>query len=219
MTKVIELSKAIKDKIAKFAKLTFNTSTHHDATFDTSTYVDNAKDFHVEDVKFYKNVKRIDALTLTRADIDARLQNVALYDRLAFERAFEFEATYVVACNSKAVALNLTHHERKYSTLYRRVALYARRCDLYVMCAMSKKQRADVFKSSHFARAFDLQVATLKLADVKNAKLADCFAKTFKVAFDTLQTMFVAKLSNAKTQTAKLVNAKIAKTNKVAVAK
>lgn len=214
ITKVNDVSKAIKDKIAKFAKLQFNTSTHHDAKFDKTLYVDNSKDFIVNDVKFYKNVERLDTLTLTLQDVLARLQNVALYDRLAFERAFEFEATYVICCNSKAVALNLTHHERKYSTLYRRLALYANRADLYLMSMMSDKQRKDAFKSKFFNLAIDKQVKTLTLQDVKNATLQDSLVKTYNNAFNALQDVYKSKLSTHKNATSKLVKAKTSKVAK-----
>ena len=216
-TKIIELSQAIKSKIAKFEKLQFNTSSHHDAKFDRALYADNTKNFVVEDVKFYAhNVERVDVLTLTRADVDARLKDVALYDRVAFERAFEFESTYVLCCNSKAVSLNLAHHERKYSTLYRHLALYSSRADLYVMCAMSKKQREDVFNSTHFMRAVDAQIKTLTLTQIKNATLADNFVKTYKTAVAKLQNLYIAKLSNTKNTNAK--TAKLIKTkNKNAV--
>jgi hypothetical protein len=196
---IATLTDAIKNKIAKFSKLTFNLSTHHDAKFDKTLYVDNTKNFVVNDVKFYKNVERLDMLTLTRADVDARLKNVALYDRLAFERAFDFEATYLICCNSKSVALNLTHHERKYSTLYRRIALYAKRADLYLTCMMSDKQRKDAFKSKYFLLAIEKQVKTLTLQDVKNAKLHDSLVKTYAIAFNTLQNVFTTHLTSNKT--------------------
>lgn len=209
------ITSAIKNMIAKFAKLEFNLSTHHDAKFDKTLYVDNTKDFVVNDVKFYKNdVERLDKLTLTLQDVNARLQNVALYDRLAFERAFEFEATYILCCNSKAVALNLTHHERKYSTLYRRLALYARRADLYLMSMMSDKQRKDAFKSKYFLLAIEKQVKTLTLQDVKNARLDASLVKTYKNAFNALQDVFMSKLSTHKNATSKLVKSKTSKVAK-----
>jgi len=213
-----KLSKDLQDKIAKYSKLKFNLSTHHDAKFDKTLYIDDSKDFVVNDTKFYaNNVERVDTLKLTHQDVEARLKNVALYDRLAFERAFEFEATYLLCCNSKSVALNLAHHERKYSTLYRRIALYAKRADLYLMSMMSNTQRANAFKSNYFNLAIDKQVKTLTLQDVKNAKLHDSLAKTYNKSFNALQNIFTTHLTS-KDKTSKLVKA--TKVNrKVAIAK
>jgi hypothetical protein len=208
MKKVIEqLSKSIKDKIAKFAKLSFNESSHHDCEFNRASYKDDKLDFVISDKKFYKSVERLDTLTLTRDEVNARLLKVALFNREAFELAFEFEATYIIACNSKVVALNLTQHERKYSTLYRHLALYANRSDLYLLTMMSDKQRNSVFNSSHFLRAVEKQALTLSVEQIQKATTSN--KKYHKVVEQLKKLMLESKKSKAKTS--KLVKASVKK--------
>jgi hypothetical protein len=214
--KIVELSKAVKDKIAKFAKLSFNTSSHHDCEFNRASYTDAKLDFNVSDKKFYKGIDRVDTLTLTRAEVESRLSKVSLFDRDSFDNAFEYEATYIIACNSKAVALNLTQHERKYSTLYRHLALYANRADLYLLTMMSDKQRDGAFNSPHFLRAVAEQAKSLAVEQIQKATISN--KKYHKAAEQLKRLMLESKKQKptAKVATAKLIRSK--KTTKATVA-
>ena len=205
--KIVELSKAIKDKIAKFAKLSFNESSHHDCEFNRASYSDVKLDFIVSDKKFYKSIERVDTLTLTRAEVEQRLSRVNLFDRDTFDNAFEYEATYIIACNSKAVALNLTQHERKYSTLYRHLALYANRADLYLLTMMSDKQREQAFSSSHFLRAVAEQAKALTVEQIQRATTTN---KKYAKAVEQLKRLLLDS-KKAKIKTASLVKAKVKK--------
>jgi len=211
MKAVIEqLSKTITDTIKKFSKMSFCDSSKHECDFNRDSYHDEKLDFIVKDKKYYKSCERVDVLTMSRVEVEKRLAKVALFDRKSFEREFDYEATYVIACNSKAVALNLCEHERKYSTLYRHLALYNHRADLYLMCAMSNSQRATCFNSSHFTKAVELQAKELSVEQIQKAT---CDKKYEKVA-EQLKAMYLAEMkkkSSAKSDTAKLIKSKTAK--------
>lgn len=215
MSKVIEISKAIKDKIAKFAKMSFNESSHHDCDFNRAGYTDSKLAFSVSDKKYYKSCERVDTLTIQRDEVESRLSKVALFDRDTFESSFEYEATYILACNSKAVALNLTQHERKYSTLYRHLALYANRADLYLMTMMSDKQRESAFNSSHFLRAVAEQSKSLSVEQIQKATTSN---KKYAKAVEQLKKLMLDS-KKAKVNTAKLIKSKAVEKKVVAVAK
>jgi hypothetical protein len=209
--KIIELSKAIKDKIAKYAKLSFNESSHHECDFNRASYLDDKIAFNVSDKKYYKSIERVDTLTIQRDEVEQRLSKVNLFDRDAFESAFEFEATYVLCCNSKAVSLNLTQHERKYSTLYRHLALFAHRADLYLLTMMSDKQRESAFNSSHFLKAVEIQAKSLTVEQIQKAT---CSNKKYHRAVEQLKKLMLDS-KKAKVKTASLIKAKV----KTAIAK
>lgn len=194
-------SKLIKEKLEKYSKLSFNESSHHDCDFNRASYIDDKSDFIVSDKKYYKSKERLDTLTLSRAEVEARLLKVALFDRDAFVEAFEFEATYVLCCNSKAVSHNLAQHERQYSTLYRHLALYAHRADLYLMTMMSDKQRATAFNSSHFLKAVELQAKALEVATIQKSSTAN---KKYEKVVEQLKKLLIEK-KQSKSNTAKLV--------------
>lgn len=215
MSKIIEqLSKVIKDKIAKYSRLSFNESSHHECEFNRASYTDVKLAFSVSDKKYYKSCERVDTLTIQRAEVESRLSKVNLFDRDTFERAFEFEATYVIACNSKAVALNLTQHERKYSTLYRHLSLYANRADLYLLTQMSDKQRQTAFNSSHFLRAVAEQSKSLTVEQIQKAT---CSNKKYAKAVEQLKKLMLES-KKAKVNTAKLIQAKAVEQKVKAVA-
>lgn len=208
--KIEQLSKTITETIKKFSKMSFCDSSKHECDFNRDSYHDEKLDFIVKDKKYYKSCERVDTLTMSRAEVEKRLAKVALFDRKSFEREFDYEATYVIACNSKAVALNLCEHERKYSTLYRHLALYNHRADLYLMCAMSNSQRATCFNSSHFTKAVELQAKELSVEQIQKAT---CESKLYSKFAEQLKAMYLAekKKSSAKSDTAKLIKSKTAK--------
>lgn len=209
MKKVLELAKEIKAKIEKYSKLAFNQSSHHECEFNRASYLDDKFAFSVSDKKYYKNTERTDTLTMSREQVENRLKAVALFDREAFEKAFEYEATFILCCNSKAVALNLTHHERKYSTLFRHLALYSHRADLYLLSMMSDKQRETAFNSSHFERAVEIQAKALTIEQIKKAT---CSNKLYEKAVEQLKKLLIAmkssKVEKAKVATVKMIKAK-----------
>ena len=198
--------KVVEQKIAKYSKLSFCDSSKHECDFNRASYTDSKLSFSVKDTKYYKTTERVDTFTMSREQVESKLEAVALFDRLAFERAFEEIATFVLCCNSKAVALNLCEHERKYSTLYRHLALYAHRADLYLLCAMSNSQRESAFNSSHFLKAVELQAKALTVEQIQKAV---CSNKLYaKVAEQLKKSLLLAKQSKAKVATAKLITAK-----------
>lgn len=196
--------KAIEQKIAKYSKLSFNDSSHHECNFNRASYTDDKLAFIVTDKKYYKSCERVDTVTMSRATVESKLSKIALFDRIAFERALEDVATFELCCNSKAVALNLTQHERKYSTLYRHLALYAHRADLYLMSMMSDKQRASAFNSSHFLKAVELQAKAFTAEQIQKATTSN---KLYSKAVEQLKKLLLTS-KTAKVNTAKLITAK-----------
>ena len=223
VAEVSEVSKAIKEKLAKYSKLQFSESSHHDCEFNRDNYTDEKANFKITDKKYYKSSERADTLEMSRDEINKRLEKVALFDRDSFVEAFEKEATFILCCNSKAVTLNLTHHERQYSTLYRHLALYSNRADLYLMTMMSDKQREQAFNSTHFNRAIEKQALSLSIEQIKKA---DTNNKKYNKVVEQFKALLIAIKSNKKVtatvtekkSTAKLIKAKAEKKLEKAVA-
>jgi hypothetical protein len=221
---IMQLSQSIKAKIAKFAKFSFCESSRHECDFNRASYADVKSAFSVSDKKYYKSCERIDTLTMTRDAVMSRVAKVSLFDRKQFEREFDFEATYDLCCNSKAVALNLCQHERKYSTLYRHLALYSNRADLYLLCAMSNTQRATCFRSDLFLRAVAEQSKVLTTEQIQKAVCSDKKYAKFAEQLKSLMLDSKKQKATATINTAKLVAVakavtKVVKAKAVAVKK